>query len=259
MVENCFILFHLSTGDNFTMYALIRHFQKIYKYIYIFCLERNIHTITQMYEKYNNIKLIIIDGNWLNIDLNKYTQNIKDYDVIRCGVHNKNWNDIGTIMFWRYFYKVVDLPYEIRYEYNDINRNNERELNLYNKLINKYGEKYIFIFDHKDENGTYRDCDRRGDVNIDVSNEIPIFHPNFNFYKHNHKFFNLWSKDLMSNNILDYGTIIENANEIIMNDSSFGCLCPYLNLSHIKKKIMYTNFDVKDYHNSFNDWEIINY
>jgi hypothetical protein len=263
MKKNCFIQFHLSTGDNFTMYALICHYQKIYENIYIFCLYRNRYSIKQMYEKYNNINIFIIEeeaGCQIpQYIFNKYSENITDYDIIKSGCHNENWNNCPK-NFWRYFYTAVGIPYEIRYEYMNINRNYEREINLYNKLINKYGEKYIFVFDHRNMNDS-NTCPRK---NVDIINydEIPIFHPNLNYYilKNNeHPFFNLWNENLMSDNLFDYGYIIEKSQEIIMNDSSFSCLCPYLNLKNIKKKKIYTNHDCIDYHNSFNGWEIIKY
>ena len=267
MKKNCFIVFHLSTGDNFTMYALICHYQKIYENIYVFSLYRNQNFIKQLYEKFNNINIFIIDDPEYNICtvpehiFNKYSENIIDYDIIKSGCHNENWYNVDQKYFWRNFYIDLGIPYEIRYEYININRNYEREINLYNSLIKRYGDKYIFIFDHR--NIKYQHiCQRKNiDININDYNEIPIFHPNFNFYTtiDNHKFLNLWNNDLMSDNILDYGIIIENANEIIINDSSFSCLCPYLNLSQVKKKVIYTNFDYKDYHNSFNNWTIINY
>ena len=265
MKKNCFILFHLSTGDNFTMYALIRHFQIMYENIYIFCLYRNRYFVKQMYEKYNNINIFVIeDPGYNNCSIpddifNKYSKNIIDCDIIKSGCHNENWSNSNT--FWRDFYIHAAVPYEIRYEYININRNYEREINLYNSLIKRYGEKYIFIFDHR--NIKYTHCCLRKNIDLDVNyyDKIPIFHPNFNFYTtiNNNEFLNLWNEDLMSDNILDYGYIIENAEEIIINDSSFSCLCPYLNLSNIKIKIIYTNFNYIDYHNSFNDWKIINY
>ena len=51
--------------------------------------------------------------------------------------------------------------------------------------------------------------------------------------------------------------IIENATEIHITDSAFSCLCPYLDLSKVIKKVIYTGYDCVNYHNSFKDWIII--
>lgn len=263
MNENIFILFHLSTGDNLTMYALIRYYQQIYNNIYIFSLYRNQLFVKQLYEYYPNIHVIVIEdinyNNYLvlNYILDEHVNKVGNYDIIKIGGHNEDWNNTDLRLFWRKFYENSNLPYEIRYDYNNINRNYENELKLYNLLISKYSNNYIFVHDHRHIN--YNHFHIRRNINLDTNIETPIFHPNFNYYTDNsgHIYYNLWSNDLISNNLLDYCMIIENAKEIYISDSSFACLCPYLNLSHIKKKCVYTRLNMVDYHNSFNDWEII--
>ena len=51
-------------------------------------------------------------------------------------------------------------------------------------------------------------------------NNIPIFHPNFNYYKDypDHPFYSFWNIEFMTDNILDYGLIMENSKEIHVND-----------------------------------------
>ena len=257
--DNVFILFHLSTGDNFTMYALVRHYQEIYKKVNIFCLYRNRFFVKQLYEKFSNINIIYIDSDYNshmvpNEYLEKSINNISNYDIVKTGNHNPIFKKYPY--FWRNFYTNIDIPYEIRYKYNDINRNKENEENLYKSLIKKYSKNYIFVHDHR--NVSYKHYDIRKNVEIDRNNEIPIFHPNWNYYNNiPHQFKNLWSSDLLSDNLLDYCTIIENAQEIHISDSAFSCLCPYLKLDSVKIKNIYTKYDLKDYHKSYNDWNII--
>ena len=146
----------------------------------------------------------------------------------------------------------------MRYErrYSIINRNYERENDLYDKVVKKYGYKYIFVHDHRYLDTTFRTC-RPNVIAPDVN--IPIFHPNCNYYQaidNKNKFANLWY-NFISNNLLDYCMVIEKAYAIHISDSSFSCICPYLNLSHIKDKTIYSNLDVIDYHSSFNEWNIV--
>jgi hypothetical protein len=278
MKDNCVILFHLSTGDCLTMYAAICYYAEIYKNIYIFCLERNEIFIKQLYENKNIIIRVISQKEHEKCNLHyaapltyisRYTTELIDYDIIKSGNsfdENGNiideWNSMNNIGdFWRKFYFQVNLPYEIRYKYTDINRNNKNEKDLYDKIINIYGSRYIFVQDHLAVN--YYHKGRRVLLNKDIinnDNDIPIFHPNINFYQDDkeHKFYNLWNKDLISNNLLDYCTLLEKSEKIMIIDSSFGCLCAYLNLSNVKEKIIYSNLNVIDYHKSFNDWKIIN-
>jgi hypothetical protein len=269
--KNCIFLFHLSTGDNFTMYAAVMNYQKIYENVYIYCLYRNILFITQLYEKYKNVHIIMLnDPNYNNClvpenDKNDLINKIQDYDLIECGYHNNEsfsyFNNNKHFYFWKSFYMQIELPYEIRYDddYKDINRNLEKEQILYKNLIEKYGEKYIFVHDHR--NVKYQHGGARKNVDLDINKDIPIFHPNFNYYNDypEHKYYHLWNEQLfLSDNLLDYGMIIENATEIHINDSSFSCFCPYLDLSQVKNKSIITNLDVIDYHNSFEDWTVIN-
>ena len=256
-MENCICLIHLSTGDNFTMYAMIIHYSFIYKNVHIFCLHRNINTITQMYKKYNNIFIHLIEDKDYNgcmvyqNDIDKLKTKLTNFDIISTGMHNNNFDYSQT--FWRCFYKQANLDYEIRYKYRDIYRNYEKEGEFYNKIINKYGNKYIFVNDHR--HVSYKHIGPRPDIKI--NNEFPILHSNINYYNENEKYFNLWEIDFVKNNLFDYCMIIENATEIHITDSAFSCLCPYLDLSKVIKKVIYTGYDCVNYHNSFKDWIII--
>ena len=261
MVENCILLFHLSTGDNFTMYAMVIYYSIIYKYVNIFCLHRNINTIKQMYDKNNNIIIHLIENKNYNgcivskNDIDKLKNKLINFDIISTGMHNNNF-DYSQI-FWRCFYKQVNLDYDIRYIYNNINRNYKKEKKFYNKIINKYGNKYIFLNDHR--HLFYKHIAIR--PNIKITHEFPIFHSNINYYNgnKNDKYFYFWKKKYLKNNLFDYCMIIENATEIHITDSAFSCLCPYLDLSKVEKKCIYTKYDYVNYHNSFKDWIILPY
>jgi hypothetical protein len=132
----------------------------------------------------------------------------------------------------------------------------ENELKLYNLLINKYSNNYIFVHDHR--HISYNHFSVRHNVEINKEIDYPIFHPNFNYYIDNidNKYYDLWSVNLLSDNLLDYCMIIENAKEIHISDSAFSCLCPYLNLNNVNSKNIYTCYDIKDYHTSYDNWNI---
>jgi hypothetical protein len=142
----------------------------------------------------------------------------------------------------------------MRYDYEDINRNKERELALYNSIVRVYGEKYIFLHDHR--NIKYKHCDERPNVYVD--SDLPVFHPNFNYYdglENNYK--DLWNSEFLSDNLLDYCTLIENATEIHISDSAFSCLMPFLDLQNVKKKCIYTCYYLESYHVKYRNWEIV--
>lgn len=255
MVKNVVLLFHLSTGDNFTMYALILHLKTLYENVYIFCLYRNYETIIQLYELHPNIHIWICDKQHNSCTVpdntfNHYSSLITDYDVIKTGFNDNTWKCTST--FWRAFYTHIKFDYNLRYKFTSINRKYEKENTLLNKIKQIYGEKYIFVHDHRNYN--YIHYNPRN--NVIINSDLPIFHPNYNYYHDNtiNQFFGYWNNSLYLNNLFDYCSVIENAEEIHVSDSSFSCLCPYLDLSKVKKKVIYTTFDIIDYHNSFSDW-----
>jgi hypothetical protein len=241
------------------MYAAVRHFQKIYKDVFIFCLHRNRYTVTQLYQPYDNVRIIIIDepyNHWLvpNKLIERFKKNVPNFDLFVSGFHDPNFNE--TPCFWKAFYDQLHLPYRMRYDYEDINRNKERELNLYNSIVSKYGEKYIFLHDHR--NIEYKHYAER--ANVYVESDVPVFHPNFNYYSglETNCHYHLWSSEFSSDNLLDYCTLIENATEIHISDSAFSCLMPFLDLKNVKKKCIHTSLDVIEYHDKFkNNWEIV--
>jgi hypothetical protein len=258
MDKSCLFLFHLSTGDNFTMYAAVRHFQKIYKDVFIFCLYRNRYTIKQLFQPYNNIHIhIILDENHNNCLapeqlINQYKFKLHNCDLFESGFYVADFD--GRNGFWEQFYNQLNLPYKIRYDFEDINRNKERELTLYNSIVSVYGKNYIFLHDHR--NIKYKHNNERGNVYVD--SDFPVFHPNFNYYhqsENNYK--DLWNSEFLSDNLLDYCTLIENATEIYISDSAFCCLMPFLDLQNVKKKCIHTDYDLESYHEKFKSWEII--
>lgn len=258
MDKNCIFLFHLSTGDNFTMYAAVRHFQKIYKDVFIFCLHRNRHTVMQLYQPYDNVRIITIDETYNNYVappqlINNLKSQITNYDLFMTGFHDPTF--VGNDGFWEKFYDQLHLPYRMRYNYEDINRNKERELTLYNAIVSKYGEKYIFLHDHR--NIAYNHYAER--ANVYVESDVPVFHPNINYYHglENNCHGHLWSSEFMSDNLLDYCTLIENATEIHVSDSAFSCLTPFLDLKNVKKKCIHTSLNVIGYHDEYRNWEIV--
>jgi hypothetical protein len=258
------------------MYACIREYAKRYKNVYIFSLKRCEKFVKQLYANNSNIIITVLSENYekdnklyYNVpieDLDKYLPIKKDeYDLIKTGnsfredgTIEPEWNNMKNIgEFWRKFYYQAGLDYSIRYKYMNINRDHEREMQLYNKVVKKYGEKYIFIHDHG--HITYDHQGRKSYLNRDIiNNDIPLFHPNINFYKSNpgHKFSKLWSEDLISDNLLDYCTIIERAEKINIIDSVFICLVPYLDLSNVKDKRVKSKLNLKDYDKRLSSWKV---
>ena len=145
-----YLIFHLSTGDNFKMYPVVLHFCKQYKKVNIYSLDRNFETVSQLYEKYDNIIIHKLDKNYNcctvpSTELEKI-QDVKNSKILLSGFNNPNWYSL-TLPFYRRFYEQLNLSYDIKYKYDEINRNYEKENKLLQNIINTYKNEYIFIHD----------------------------------------------------------------------------------------------------------------
>jgi hypothetical protein len=265
--RNCIFLSHISTGDNFTVYPIICEIHQKYENFHIFTLYRNRKFIKQLFENHDNIIIHELDENhnFYHPPENQVLDLIKkipNCDLIVTGFYNYlgfPQRKHNILPFYREFYDMVNLDYDkLKNEHRKINRNFMKELELYNRLIERYGKDYIFVHDHRHID--YKHYGARPDVKVRSELDIPIFHPNINFYikDRENKYYKNWDKNLISDNIMDYGMIIENAKEIYITDSSFCCLCTHLNLKNVSKKEIFvpSGINIRDYDQTFNDWLI---
>ena len=252
--KKCLILGHLGLGDLLIINGLVRYYETKYNNILVLCRENNYKSILQIYLDSSIIHPICIDTNNHIISKDHHIlNNLEEYDIIKIGMNNDNWESLKSnlligeipLSFFKTFYKQVNLDYNLRYEYEKINRDYNKEDIFYNKVISNY-KKYIFI--HDDE----KKC-----LDIFNNNNYPIFHPNKNYHNNTSKYYNYWNS-IISDNILDYCKIIENAEELHVIFSSFFNLCVFLDLSKVKEKYIYTNItNIKDLHKNLKDWKII--
>jgi hypothetical protein len=264
-MESCLFLSHISTGDNFTVYPILCEISNKYDSIHIFTLWRNRKFIKQLYENFNNIIIhelepgynlcqppkeivlgIIKDLNLKNVMVSGF------YDYL--GYSKKT-----SLPFWREFYLNVNMDFDLlRNKYRNINRKLEKEKQLYDEIVKIYGKDYVFVHDHRHIN--YSHICPRANIILDTTNiNLKIFHPNINYYSKDSEYYNLWDENLIRDNILDYGMIIENAKEIYITDSSFSCLCCYLDLSKVQRKVIFSpTHDYTDYDKEYTKgWEIL--
>jgi len=256
--ENCIIIGHLALGDQFIINGIIRYYSNIYNNVYIVSKKKYVKSIESIYNDNINIKIISVDTDNNILDYNHSIFKEKyNYDIIKIGLHNNNWyvNKSSLIIdnlpynFYKTFYEQLNLDYyEIRKRYEKINRNVTEEELFYKKTMKNYNDKYIFIHDNLDntiQNNIFKEI------------EYPIFHPNKNYYENNPYLNHLWNNSI-SNNILDYCKILENAEEIHVIFSSFLNLCMFLDLSKVKNKYLYTSLIyLKEFDENMKEWNIV--
>jgi len=200
--------------------GLVRYLAIQYDEVNLVYSNTHDNVIRQIYSGEPNIKFIKYD----KMDVEEY----KDENTINL-LNQLGYEDI---------YKSFNVSLDIRWDlsYIDINKQ---------QCFFKDVDKYIFV------------CD---DINSDkipnLDTDIFIFHPFRNYYRYlpNHKYYNKWT-EIMSNNIFDYITMIQNAEELHTTYNSLFNLSLYLDLSNIKELILYDNKNIISFSKN-QDWKI---
>jgi len=146
---NNFLLYHhLGFGDHIAMNGLIRYLYKIknFNFFYLFVKLHNYKNVNFMFKDLKKLKLIQVynDEEALNKFKKFKGEKIKNiiYDTNK---YYKYGDDI--------FYLNLNLNPKIRFDNFYIERNIQKEKEIYNKLtLNIPDKKYIFIHDDKKRN-----------------------------------------------------------------------------------------------------------
>ena len=212
---------HSGMGDYLTVFGAIRQLSLDYDEVKLVVVNKYLDSVKFMYRDDPTITFLPIER---TEDFSPNFGNHRDYikDYIESGYIYKgcfqhkigfNHNYNTPIPFWEIFYSDLDLDYNsYRWKFN-FNRDLIRESNFYNQ--NKPDSSYVFIH-HNSINY----------IDFDYLSPKTLFNPD--------------KCNVVSNIIMDYSIIIENAEEIHILDSSFYCLCNYLDLSRVKQKVVYT-------------------
>jgi len=185
-----YIYQHLGLGDHIICNGLIRELQKLYGDITLFVKPIYLQTVKAMYADNSRINLV---ARWdAQVPYFIQEHEIKSEDYIKIG-HEFLKQDIS---FDRSFYEQMGIDFEKRWSSFFVPRNKERENALYSRLV--LDKDYLFIH-AAPELG-------HGLKNIPTNYFKIIPHKN------------------ITDNIIDYCKIIENAKEIHCYQSSFSHL-----------------------------------
>ncbi len=265
--KKAFIFPHIGCGDMFTFISAIRYLSFfVYDEIQIVVNLKFLQTAKQIYSDDPSISFYPISNvHLLSPQFGNKSMNRKiildhctkeDMTPLLIGMHsfdfNHDWAKFTAYPFYRKFYEELNVPFTVFNELTYFNRNPEKELEVFRKAIPEaYRENYIFVHN----------------VNVlslpieQTSNEPFLYDPNKQItFKYE------WS-GVLSNNLIDYSLLLENASEIHIMDSSFSCLARILSLPSFSartskglkatKKVIYArkgNF-YPDYFGS--DWTIV--
>ena len=140
-----YIYHHLGLGDHIMCNGIVRHFKEIHNNVTVFCKPHYFTNVEYMYRDDKDITVLPIgeDSDVVNYIRNNNLHN----DLIMVGFGLPGNSNGET--FDEGFYHTVNLPFEYRFSKFKFDRNDIKELEIYNEL-NPNDEPYIYVHDDKD-------------------------------------------------------------------------------------------------------------
>lgn len=221
---------HMGMGDFLICNGLIRKLIKTQEEYSIFVHKKNYESVDFMFKDLKNIKYIIGNEDYTpkdNFVINYIkSNNINVENLIRITLDR----DIISKSFDENFYLSKSIPFNYRWDNFKCERDYESEKKLYEKM-DLNGVDYVFVHD---------DSSRGYNIKNDYLKNKKVIRPVIGF----------------TNNIFDYLTIIENANEIHCMDSSFRMM---IDSYPMDKNLFFHTYcrPNRDFAQSKNKWNLI--
>lgn len=223
---------HLELGDSITLNGAVRYFCSKYNTVIMPCKKLFYKQVQFMYSDLSNLILYKVPDKNIYQKMNLYIPydensielyNKYNINIIAMGCfisqYNSNNNINNEYPFPLWSYKNLNLNINLMYNNFKINRNYERENELYTQLINIIGDKYVVIIDDEKRNFTI--------------NSKYLMHIKYPIFKMSNNSSNIIPElntvrdPIVFNNI----KILENAQEIISIDSSIPWIIDILNIN----------------------------
>lgn len=220
------LVFHQGWGDIFNCLALINYYCKLYDKIILIIREDSKELINFYTNNLLNIYIIFISLD--SFDNLSCFSNIKNTDFIGIGYHDSYRNDKYKCKFRfidecfvKGFYIPYDIPYMIRIDNFEFDRDYTLEDKTYQTFINKYGNNYILYHE-------VIETDEKDKPLVNLNRLTNIF--------------------------FDYIKVLENACEIHLLDSSWGIFIYLLDCKYKifnNKKIVF--YEKRGYYRMFEE------
>jgi hypothetical protein len=242
MNKKAFVYFHQGWTDVIMCLGLIDHYASMYDELWVFIRSDSKELLDYYVQGKPNIKVLSVDtdnGRFYgsigvsndvlevtydrNLDNPPYSQ-IRipsDFDLRFHGAHDmmrvdgyrgamspQNGGKLNGMHFSEMFYAAYDIPFSKRITDFTLNRNHEVENEIYKNFVETFGTKYIVYHDDRMNHV-------RGEHHVDTEITFPHRRTDCVYVNLNG----------ISPIIFDYLKVIENAEEIHLIDSIWGCAC----------------------------------
>ena len=222
---------HLELGDSIAINGVVRYFCTKYSTVIIPCKKLYYKQIQFMYNDLSNLILYKVPDKNIYQKMNLYIPYDKDtielykkynIQIIAMGCFGGQYNTpsaYSDLYFPAWIYDELHININIPYNNFKINRNYEKENELYTQLINIIGNKYVVVID-----------DEKRKFTINTKYLTHIKYPIFKMSNSSSNIIpelNTVRDPIVFNNI----KILENAQEIISIDSSIPWIIDFLNIN----------------------------
>ncbi len=148
-MSSVYIYHHLGLGDHIIANGMVRTIAKKYDKVYLFCKPHNFPNISFMYRDLSNLKIIVMD----DLGVQSFMTMNPHNNYIIAG-HAPFWKILNsghnTLQIDQIFYQLAGVPLENKWNEFYVQRDLEREKQVFNNLGLKEGDGYIFVHDDKD-------------------------------------------------------------------------------------------------------------
>jgi len=213
--QKCVFLGHLESGDQLTNVGIVRYLSTIYDEVFVVSKPLNAKHVRSLYSDDDNINII-------EMILDYSTKpNFVFENVVATG--NFGEKKLNLAHFYNDFYSSIGLNPEFRFSYHHLPRNFQIERELMEKIIPKDCSGYVFAH-------------TRPGSSFEINSDLFIFDVSQNRYPEGHRWFKQWKIEYQNILLINFSSLIENASELYLSDSSFFCLASYLNLPETQVK-----------------------
>jgi hypothetical protein len=232
--KRAFVYTHLGLGDMFWMNGAVRYLSTCYDELIVVCKEKYRENIALMYSDDPTIKLFCLPGEQLipPFPAAKWFNTAEIMTMYACGYHIPNPR-IYEFPFC--FYDDMGLPREYMKQYFHTPTVSGSE-ELY-KTISANQSSYVVIH-QQSQNKTIGIWEKL----YQEDPETLLLDLNVNHYPPGHRYYEL-AQLVLGKPLLHYKTLLENARELHMIESSVYCMASQLNLSKVSKKFCYEAFE----------------
>ena len=233
-MKKAFFLGHLGLGDHITCIGIVRYLREKYDTVKVVCKETNQENLELIYSDDDNIKLFAVNSDH---DISppfgvspQYFQSITNgYDIYMTGFHKHGFNiKMGDSKLYDLpfsFYDDCNVPYSAFWNYFHIPTFKQTQ-ELYEKI--KHINNYVFVHNITSQGKVFDIDFIEKKLNI-TKEKVLIINPCANMYSKGDHFYKL-AEQFIGLKLPYYKTTIENADKIILTDSSFMCMSINLEL-----------------------------